>query len=200
MNILPFRDAAKLRITNPYGVVNSQYEAGYHSGLDVVSDGDKTIIAIRAGRVIRSQSYGSWGNYVVVQQNDGLYCIYAHLRERYVSYGSQVSEGQMIGVEGATGNATGTHLHLELQKSYYDPKSSVNPAEYLGIANEIGPVRYLLEFVKELEIRKNGQSFWGLLLNRAGQSLAVVELRKFAESDGYNVIANIDEGLVIVEK
>ena len=61
-------------------------------------------------------------------------------------------------------------------------------------------MRYLIEFIKELEIRKNGQNFRGLLVNRAGEPVAVVELRKFAESNGYKVKARIEEGIVTVEK
>ncbi len=140
--MLPYADTTRLRITQVYGVKNSKqsYVAGVHSGLDIVSDGDKTVVAIRRGRVIRSKSYGNWGEYIVIEQEDGLYCIYAHLSKRFVGVGDAVEEGQGIGVEGRSGNVTDSHLHIELEKEYYDPFSHVDIARYLGIKNEVGPV------------------------------------------------------------
>ncbi|MBA1335916.1 MAG: peptidoglycan DD-metalloendopeptidase family protein [Firmicutes bacterium] len=141
--MLPYLDQSKLRITNPYGKIDASYTAGYHTGLDFVSDGEKLITAIASGKVIRSQLYGAWGNFIVVQQEDGLYCVYAHLSRRDVACGDYVAQGQVIGQEGSTGNSTGSHLHIELEQTYYDPYSTINIADYLGIKNEVGAVEYL---------------------------------------------------------
>lgn len=147
-DMLPYSDISKLRVTNPYGVKNSAYSAGYHTGIDFVSDGDKNIFAIQSGKVIRSTLYGAWGNFIVIQQEDGLSCVYAHLSKRYVNVGDNVAKGDLIGVEGSTGNSTGSHLHIELLKTYYDPLSSIDIAEYLGIKNVVGPA----EEVKTVEV------------------------------------------------
>ncbi len=143
--MLPYKDISKVRITQPYGVKNPRqnYAAGVHSGLDMVSDGDKTIIAIGAGKVIRSQNTGSWGSHVVIKQDDGLYGVYAHLAQRVVNIGNTVRAGTMIGIEGMSGNSTASHLHIELQKSYYDPFSHTDISAYLGIKNEVGSVQLI---------------------------------------------------------
>ena len=146
-DMLPYSDISKLRVTNPYGVKNSAYSAGYHTGIDFVSDGDKNIFAIQSGKVIRSTLYGAWGNFIVIQQEDGLSCVYAHLSKRYVNVGDSVAKGDLIGVEGSTGNSTGSHLHIELLKTYYDPLSSIDIAEYLGIKNTIGKVEGVVKVI-----------------------------------------------------
>lgn len=196
--LLPYKDTTKLRISNPYGIEDTKYEAGYHTGLDIVSEGNKIIVAIGEGQVIRSQNYGSWGNYIVVHQNDGLYCVYAHLSERYVVVGEEIVAGQEIGKEGASGNTTGSHLHIELQQRYYDPHSSKNVADYLGVVNEFGEVRLKVEIIKELEIIKEGLSYWGCLIKKGDEYKALVELRPFAESNGQEITALIEQNQVLV--
>ena len=140
--MLPYKDTTQLRITQTYGNKNPKfdYASGFHSGLDFVSDGDKSIVAIASGWVIISQNYGRWGNYIVIRQEDGLYCVYAHLSKRYITSNQSVVKGEVIGVEGSTGFSKASHLHIELQKNYYDPFSTVNIAEYLSIKNEVGKV------------------------------------------------------------
>jgi murein DD-endopeptidase MepM/ murein hydrolase activator NlpD len=137
--MLPYLDPKEVRLTQPYGVPGN-YAAGFHTGIDLVSDGDKRIFPICGGEVIRSRLYGDWGNYVVIRQHDGLYCVYAHMKTRMVEVGQTVGKTKAIGIEGSTGNSTGSHLHIELQKKYYDPFSTINIADYLGIKNEVGPV------------------------------------------------------------
>lgn len=136
--MLPYADTSKIRVTQPYGILDNQYKAGKHPGIDLVSDNDKTIVPIKRGIVIRSKKFGKWGNYIVVHQEDDLFCVYAHLSKRYVKTGERVGIGQRIGIEGSTGNAYGSHLHIEIQKNYYDPYSTIDISEYLGIENKKG--------------------------------------------------------------
>ena len=146
--MIPYKDPSKVRITQIYGIKNpnQQYDSGVHPGLDMVSDGDPTLVAIWGGKVIRSKMFGAWGNYTVIEQEDGLFCIYAHKASRFAKVGDVVKEGQEIGTEGSTGNVTGPHLHIELQKAYYNPFSHINIAAYLGIKNEKGPIQFLDPF------------------------------------------------------
>lgn len=151
---LPFD--GKIRITKLYGTPPPQgmhYATGKHSGIDMVAMDGKEVYAIERGTVIRSRYDGNgWGNYIVVQQSDGFYAIYCHLQKRNVTEGKFVKEGQALGIEGATGNVTGRHLHLELRKNYGDKYSTVNPADYLGIKNKLGVV--------EMAANKNEVSSW----------------------------------------
>lgn len=117
--------------------------AGKHPGLDLVNDINPDVLAIRGGLVIRSRSYGDWGNYVVVKQDDGLWCIYAHLGRRTVVEGEYIVEGTMVGTMGSSGNVTAAHLHLEIQTDYYNAYSHADIAAYLGIKNQKGLAEYL---------------------------------------------------------
>ncbi|MGX7423967.1 M23 family metallopeptidase, partial [Enterococcus avium] len=58
----------------------------------------------------------SWGNYVVIQHEDGTTALYAHQQQSIVKVGDTVSQSQIIGYVGSTGNSTGNHLHFELCK------------------------------------------------------------------------------------
>jgi murein DD-endopeptidase MepM/ murein hydrolase activator NlpD len=139
--VLPFYGT--VRLTLPYGVEGDTWTAGYHPGVDLVGDDLRTVRAVRPGKVVRSQRYGAWGEYVVIKQDDGLWAIYAHLGKRNVALGQTICRGQDLGLMGATGNANGAHLHFELQRDYYDPHSTVNAAEYLGIRNRKGVVEHV---------------------------------------------------------
>ena len=144
----PFTDIYKTRVTLRYGAKSLSdgsvpWKAGVHAGLDLVCSDVPLIKAIRGGKVIRSRNYGAWGNYIVVEQEDGLYCIYAHLSMRDVEEGRTIEEGTVIGMMGASGYVTGRHLHIELQSDYYNAYSHVDIARYLDIVNEEGNVRYL---------------------------------------------------------
>ena len=137
---LPYK--GKVRMTKLYGTLPPKgytYATGKHGGIDLVGVEDKTIYAIAGGSVIRANfDPTGWGNYVVIRQEDGYYCIYAHLAKISVKLREKVDAGQEIGIEGATGNVTGSHLHLELRKEYGDRYSTMNPANYLGIKDEVG--------------------------------------------------------------
>ena len=68
-----------------------------------------------AGEVVQSGNFADgYGNQVLVYHPDmDAYTRYAHLQAVYVSAGSWVDAGTIIGLVGATGNVTGPHLHLE---------------------------------------------------------------------------------------
>jgi murein DD-endopeptidase MepM/ murein hydrolase activator NlpD len=55
-----------------------------------------------------------YGLMVVIDHNNGMQTLYAHLNEIFVEAGTAVTQGQTIGTVGATGRATGPHLHLEV--------------------------------------------------------------------------------------
>jgi hypothetical protein len=77
-------------------------------------DGDAVIAAL-GGRVTRSESEGSvsYGNWVEIDHGGGWRTRYAHLSVRRVSVGATVSQGQLIGNVGSTGESSGPHLHFE---------------------------------------------------------------------------------------
>ena len=88
---------------------------GNHTGTDIAAPGGTKILSARGGVVTISTYNSSYGNYVVVQHDNGISTLYAHMNSRAVSEGDVVSQGQVLGYVGTTGSSTGNHLHLEFR-------------------------------------------------------------------------------------
>lgn len=97
-------------ISSPFGNRGGEF----HRGLDMAAAQGEPIYATRAGKVLTAEFHYSWGNYVVIQHEDGTTALYAHQQQYLVKAGDNVSQGQVIGQVGSTGNSTGAHLHVEL--------------------------------------------------------------------------------------
>ncbi|MFE9764165.1 peptidoglycan DD-metalloendopeptidase family protein [Streptomyces sp. NPDC005808] len=113
-----------------YKVAGSMWSSGYHTGVDFVVPTGTTIKSVAAGTVVSAGWGGAYGNQVVIQHADGQYSQYAHLSSLSVSAGQTVTEGQQLGLSGATGNVTGPHLHFEIRTTP-DYGSDVDPVAYL---------------------------------------------------------------------
>ncbi|MEU4165643.1 LysM peptidoglycan-binding domain-containing M23 family metallopeptidase [Streptomyces sp. NPDC026665] len=113
-----------------YKVAGSMWSSGYHTGVDFVVPTGTTLKSIAAGTVVSAGWGGAYGNQVVIQHADGKYSQYAHMSSLSVSAGQTVTEGQQIGLSGATGNVTGPHLHFEIRTTP-DYGSDVDPVAYL---------------------------------------------------------------------
>ncbi|MFJ9009123.1 peptidoglycan DD-metalloendopeptidase family protein [Streptomyces canus] len=113
-----------------YRVAGSMWSSGYHTGVDFVVPTGTSLKAVAAGTVVSAGWGGAYGNQVVIKLNDGYYAQYAHLSQLSVSAGQTVTEGQQIGLSGATGNVTGPHLHFEIRTTP-DYGSDVDPVAYL---------------------------------------------------------------------
>lgn len=88
------------------------------NGKDFGAPSGTPIIASAAGSVIVARS-GSWsggyGNYVVINHDNGTQTLYAHMSSLATWRGAQVTQGQVIGYVGCTGRCTGPHLHFEVR-------------------------------------------------------------------------------------
>lgn len=101
-------------VTYPYGVRNSRYAAGYHTGDDYAAPTGTSVVAVRNGIVRWSNdSGGAYGKWMGVEADNGRVYVYCHLSVRSVATGATVKANQVIGKVGATGNVTGPHLHFE---------------------------------------------------------------------------------------
>lgn len=113
------------------------YSSGqYHGAVDFGSAGinGQPIYAVADGEVIVSERLsGSYGNYIIIMHNNGLFTLYAHGQDgsRTVSVGDTVRQGQQIMRVGTTGNSTGPHLHFEVRTSPGTYSCRVNPMNYL---------------------------------------------------------------------
>lgn len=85
-----------------------------HDGLDLRAVQDSAAYAPAAGTVIAAGWDGAFGNLIQVDHGFGVITRYAHLSRMLVHKGDVVAPRQQIGVVGATGRVTGTHLHYEI--------------------------------------------------------------------------------------
>ena len=99
----------------------------YHSGIDVWNGAGTPIYAAGAGVVEKAGDSGAYGLVVIIDHGNGYKTVYAHCSSLNVSTGDSVQKGQFISRIGMTGNATGNHLHFEVQ--YYGER--VNPLDYV---------------------------------------------------------------------
>ncbi|MEK4630475.1 M23 family metallopeptidase [Solibacillus sp. FSL R7-0682] len=100
----------------------------YHYGIDIARPSNYTIKASDNGVVKTAGKHSTYGNYVVIDHNNGYESLYAHLSKIDVTVGQVVEQGSAIGVMGSTGRSTGTHLHFEIHKN----GAEVNPLAYLN--------------------------------------------------------------------
>ncbi len=103
-------------ITSPYGwrVDPINGSRSLHTGLDIAGTGyGSPVYASDNGVVITSEMHGSYGNYIIINHNNGYYTSYAHMSKLISKVGDTVAKGQVIGQVGKTGRATGPHLHFE---------------------------------------------------------------------------------------
>ncbi|WP_377269957.1 M23 family metallopeptidase [Peterkaempfera sp. SMS 1(5)a] len=121
---------AGTRLSQPFGVPNSGYAAGYHTGMDFAVSTGTPLYAVGNATVVSAGWAGAYGNSVTLRLADGHYALYAHMSSLGVVAGETVSAGEQIGRSGSTGNSTGPHLHLEIRttNSY---GAVINPATYL---------------------------------------------------------------------
>jgi len=97
-----------------------------HNGIDLPAPRNTNIYAVRGGVVSISGYSSSYGNYVVIQHDNGVSTLYAHMNSRAVKVDAIVKQGQVIGYVGTTGSSTGNHLHFEIRES----GTRVNPVTY----------------------------------------------------------------------
>lgn len=86
-----------------------------HEGVDLRAIGDPTVHAPGAGTVISAGWNGEFGNMVEIDHGFAVTTRYAHLARIGVRRGDVIASGQPIGMIGATGRATGAHLHYEIR-------------------------------------------------------------------------------------
>jgi len=102
-------------------------ESGKHRGLDFANASGTQLVASNSGIVRLSEYLPAHGNTVVIDHGQGIYTYYAHMKKLLVMSGTGVKKGQVIGLMGATGVATGPHLHFAV--SLHNLR--VDPAQWL---------------------------------------------------------------------
>jgi murein DD-endopeptidase MepM/ murein hydrolase activator NlpD len=88
----------------------------HHDGIDLEASPGDQVVAVASGRVVQAGPRGTLGLAVELDHGNGWTTRYGHLSVLSVVQGEQVDQGQQLGEAGATGRATGPHLHLELRR------------------------------------------------------------------------------------
>jgi len=101
-----------------------------HSGVDYAAERGAPVVAANRGRVVLVGDFFFGGHLVVLDHGLGLYTMYFHLDRIDVAEGVLLERGEQLGVVGATGRATGPHLHWGAQLG----TARVDPRELLSLA------------------------------------------------------------------
>ena len=128
-NIMPVV-YSQTAITSSFGKarVNPDTHKKYgHKGVDLCAPKGAPVLATASGVVEESMDSPSYGKMIRLDHRNGLETLYAHWSARYVNEGARVKRGQQIGAVGATGRATGNHLHYEVLVN----GTNVDPLTYM---------------------------------------------------------------------
>ncbi len=140
-------DPSTVKINSSFGQRNDPFSGKKttHAGVDIAGISNETnVIAAKDGVVVyptpgsptncpSSSSLdscgGGYGNYVVIQHNDGSYTLYGHMYANSITVSAQdsVSQGQVIGKVGSSGKSTGAHLHFEVRQGSNSSASAIDP-------------------------------------------------------------------------
>ena len=113
-----------------------------HTGLDLVGVDSKEIHVVVAGEVIKAgwenpnNHAQGFGQYVKIRATNGDVWYYGHLSKILTTVGQKVAVTDVIGIEGGTGNSTGSHLHIECRHNG-DRAQVRDVSKLLGIPNAI---------------------------------------------------------------
>jgi len=103
-----------------------------HGGVDLAVPEGTPVCAADNGKVIVADEGGDgggYGNYVILDHQNGIKTLYGHNSELLVSVGDVVEKGEIIALSGNTGNSTGPHLHFEVREN----DEQVDPQQYVTI-------------------------------------------------------------------
>jgi hypothetical protein len=117
-------------LTSPFGWRSHPIDGAskFHSGIDIAAPQGTPVFALQPGWVVFSAPYGGYGNLVVIQHNDQLCTWHAHNVSVLKQPGDWVNAGDPISLVGATGRATGPHLHFEVRIN----GDAIDPLNYLA--------------------------------------------------------------------
>ncbi|GMR05005.1 MAG: M23 family metallopeptidase [Thermodesulfobacteriota bacterium] len=113
----PFSMPLKGRITGHFGsrrILNGSPRSP-HGGLDIAAPAGTPVKAANRGRVAFVGDFFFYGRFMVIDHGLGVFTLYAHLNSVEAGYGQVVKAGAVIGRVGATGRATGPHLHFSVK-------------------------------------------------------------------------------------
>lgn len=127
---VPLKMPVSGTVTSKFGTRRDPIHGGHrrHKGIDIAAPRGTPIEAAATGTVVFAGQQGGYGKTVIIELPDGKRTRYAHAEELLVGVGDEVQAGQVIATVGATGRATGPHLHFEVTEN----GRAVNPLQVLA--------------------------------------------------------------------
>lgn len=139
----PFIPPTEGVITTEYGIIrvtNDNWDnTRRHDALDIANKIGTPVYASNTGKVVLSHPLNITGNTLVIDHGLGLYSVYFHLNELFVTLDEYVEKGQYIADMGTTGYSTGSHLHFAIRHNgvYLDPNKFYEPGYLPNFSEEI---------------------------------------------------------------
>lgn len=93
----------------------NQVSQSIHDGIDLAGTAMMQVVAAQAGEVVFADSFGIYGDTIIIDHGLGFFTLYGHLSNIGVTVGQKVSISQPIGKSGMSGLAGGDHLHFEIR-------------------------------------------------------------------------------------
>ncbi len=111
-------------------------EGAFHTGIDIATPQGTDVHATADGVVASAGWANGYGRLLVLDHGNGLQTYYAHLSRFLVVPGEEVRSTQVIGLSGASGRATGPHIHYEVRLA----GTPVNPYRYLARTHQVASI------------------------------------------------------------
>ena len=140
LNIMPAGWPINGQLMSGFGGRSDPFssEGAIHAGLDISAPVGTPVKVTADGVVIHSNWNGGYGRCVIIDHGNGYQTWYAHLSRMDVVEGQEIRQGDIVGRVGATGRATGPHLHYEVRIH----STPVNPYRFMqrSLALKSAPV------------------------------------------------------------
>jgi murein DD-endopeptidase MepM/ murein hydrolase activator NlpD len=115
-------------VTSPFGLRFLGLRPDFHHGVDLAAPLGSPVAAMKSGTVHYAGTMAGYGLVVMIDHGPRLRTVYGHLSQISVRAGEKVKGGQVIALSGQSGNASGAHLHFEIQRW----GRNEDPVELLG--------------------------------------------------------------------
>ena len=128
---------------NPISISSLFGDRGFskHEGIDIPSHRGTKIYAAASGKVIFCKRMKGYGRTIIIDHGKGVHTIYAHNSKNLVRVGNRVTPKSVVALVGASGRATGNHLHFEIRIQ----GEAFDPLPFLERSKEVFMVKRLAE-------------------------------------------------------
>lgn len=177
------------------------WAAGYHTGVDRVCSNTSLVSPVNGTVQRNTANDKNYGNFIIITSDDGKSILMAHMKSpSTVKVGARIKAGDPVGTMGATGNATGAHLHVEIEnaKTWAYNKNLLNPDDYIDWNDLTGGVASAAESYTSPASWKNGSTVETVYeLSDLATSIGSLSVNESAKcygkrGSGYIVVYDLD--------